>query len=75
MWLLILQFILNFPALIKTIIEIWKLIKQIKDPEQKVAYEAKLKTVLKRCNHKKQTVATDHSELADILNELKSKQL
>lgn len=74
MWLLILQVILNLPALIKAIIEIWKLIKEIKDPKEKAIFEDKFKTVLRQANSKKQAVQADHDSLNDLLAELKMRK-
>jgi len=71
MWLLILQFILNFPALIKAIIEIYKLIKEILDPKEKEAYKSRFKMVLMRCNNKKTVATSDSDEIHDLLAELK----
>ena len=48
MWLMILQFLINFPSLVKTVIEIWKLIKQIRDSDQKKVFEERLRAVIKR---------------------------
>jgi len=74
MWLLILQFILNFPSLIKAIIEIWKLIKEIMDPKEKEAYKARFKLLLMRCNNKKTVASSDSNEINDLLAELKQRK-
>ncbi len=70
-FLLILQFIINFPSFVKAVIEIWKLIKEILDPKEKAAYEGRFKSVLLRCNNKKAMAAMDHDEIHDLLAELK----
>lgn len=46
MWLLILQFVLHFPAFLKTIMELWKLIKTL-NGDEKAAYVERLKPILK----------------------------
>lgn len=70
-FLLILQFILNFPSFVKAVIEIWKLIKEIIDPKEKEAYKARFKMVLMRCNNKKTVASGDSDEIHDLLAELK----
>ncbi len=74
MWLLILQFILNFPALIKTIIEIWRLIKELIDESEKAAYKKKLMGILLKGNKSKVMAASEVSTLESLLDELKAKK-
>ena len=74
MWLLILQFILNFPSFISAVIQIWKLIQQILNPDVKAQYEQKLSDILHNCNKAKKATQDDHDALQDLLAELKLNQ-
>jgi flagellar motor switch protein FliG len=71
MWLQIIAFIINFPALIKTILELVRLIRSLTGSD-KTQYETQLSEFLKKCNQAKSMEMSDHDVLErmrqDILN-------
>lgn len=74
MWLLILQFILNFPALLKTIMELWRLIKSLGDDDKKAAYTERLRELMKRCKNGKCVNVADQNEFEALRKEILENQ-
>lgn len=73
MWAIIFQLIINLPSIIKAVIEIIKLIRQIKDAGKKQMYQERLVHVLMRVNkNKKQVSIQDENELEQLIKDLKT---
>lgn len=71
--LTIFQIIGALPSLIRTIIEIIKLIKELKTKEERVAARERLSDIAKRVKEKKQVSNSEQSELDEFLKELREK--
>jgi Sec-independent protein translocase protein TatA len=74
MWLtIIFQLLVNLPSVIKAVIEIIKLLRELRDEKEKVEYQARLVNILRRANKAKTVSDSDKSELEQLKDELKAK--